>query len=283
MRFILLLGILNSLQFLAAQTFTEKPQSPLLVGADYGDIAFADVDGDNDQDVLITGFDRLNNSGGGLAVSTKLYINDGTGSFTESDDTPFEGVVNSSIAFVDVDGDNDQDVLITGSTRSFDPISKLYTNDGTVSFTEVMGTPFAAISSGSGVFADVDGDNDSDLLLVRVNIQGTAIARLYTNDGTVSFTEVMGTSFAAISSGSTAFADVDGDNDQDLLITGLPDFGGPVSKLYINDGTGEFIEVSDTPFESVEFGSIAFADVDGDNDQDVLLMGLDVAGTQTTS
>jgi hypothetical protein len=35
--------------------------------------------------------------------------------FTEMTGTPFEGVAESSIAFADVDGDNDQDVLISGA------------------------------------------------------------------------------------------------------------------------------------------------------------------------
>ena len=48
---------------------------------------------------------------------------------------PFDGVSSSSIAFADVDGDNDQDVLITGSDGSAE-ISKLYINDGLVSSIE---------------------------------------------------------------------------------------------------------------------------------------------------
>jgi hypothetical protein len=44
----------------------------------------------------------------------------------------FEGVYNNSIAFSDIDGDGDQDVLITGYGSSYQRISKLYTNDGMV-------------------------------------------------------------------------------------------------------------------------------------------------------
>ena len=43
--------------------------------------------------------------------------------------TPFEGVNYSSIAFADIDGDNDQDVLITGQNASSQLISKLYRNN----------------------------------------------------------------------------------------------------------------------------------------------------------
>lgn len=50
-----------------------------------------------------------------------------------------------------------------------------------------------------------------------------------------SFTEVMGTPFAGVSNGAIAFADVDGDNDQDVLIAGSSG-SAPITKLYINDG-----------------------------------------------
>ena len=45
------------------------------------------------------------------------------GSYSELD-----GVSESSIAFADVDGDNDQDLLITGKSGPIDQISKLYIN-----------------------------------------------------------------------------------------------------------------------------------------------------------
>jgi len=51
------------------------------------------------------------------------------------------------------------------------------------------------------------------------------------------FTEVMGVPFVGVQKSSIAFADVDGDNDQDVLITGLnlvqPGMPGDrISKLY---------------------------------------------------
>ena len=59
-----------------------------------------------------------------LAFLPLTFLNGQT--FTEQKQTPFDGVSNSSIAFVDIDGDKDMDVLITG-----DSISKLYVNDAT--------------------------------------------------------------------------------------------------------------------------------------------------------
>ncbi|MEM9859424.1 MAG: FG-GAP-like repeat-containing protein, partial [Bacteroidota bacterium] len=265
MKLILLFLCSVSTQILFSQNFTEVTQFPPFEGVENSSIAFADVDGDNDQDVLITGASNA-------ARISKLYTNDGLGGFTEVLGTPFEGVSFSSIAFADVDGDNDQDVFITGQNNSFALISKLYINDGLGNFTEAVGPPFVGVSFSSIAFADVDGDNDQDILITGSN--GSAfIAKLYTNDGLGTFNEVLGTPFEGVSLSSIAFADVDGDNDQDVLITGA-NSSGYISKLYTNDGLGSFIEVLDTPFEGISFGSIAFADVDGDNDQDLLITGL---------
>jgi len=255
--------LLLSISAQAQISFTEvigTPFEPVY----YSSIAFADVDGDNDEDVLITG---LNSS---WMPSTILYINDGSGIFTEAAGTSFEEVTNGSIAFADVDGDNDQDVLITGESSG--NIAKLYTNNGSGFFTEVIGTPFAGVKHSSIAFADVDGDNDQDVLITGEYGIPHVIAKLYTNNGSGTFTEVVGTPFDGVNYSSIAFADVDGDNDQDVLITGngLIEL---ITKLYTNNGSGTFTEVVGTPFNDVAFSSIAFADVDGDNDQDVLITG----------
>jgi len=253
-------------QLLSAQTFTEAINTPFS-GVRNGSIAFSDIDGDNDQDVLITGRNSSNEP------TSKLYINDGAGHFTEVMNTPFDASRYGSIAFSDIDGDNDQDVLITGSNASFDKISKLYTNDGLGNFTEVTDAPFEGIYSGSVAFSDVDGDNDQDVLIIGLDLMG--VSKLYTNDGSGNFTEVTGTPFEVLNFTSIAFSDIDGDDDQDVLITGQYGPNARTTKLYTNDGVGNFTEVMDTPFEDVYLSSVAFADLDGDSDQDLLITGYD--------
>ena len=58
----------------------------------------------------------------------------------------------------------------------------------------------------------------------------------------------------------------------------------PISKLYANDGLGNFTEVTGMPFVGAWGGSIAFADVDGDEDedQDALITGKDGLGFRNT-
>jgi predicted nucleotidyltransferase len=234
-----------------------------------GSIAFADVNGDGDQDVLITGWSGSNAFG----YTSKLYTNNGSGAFSEVLGTPFEGVAASSIAFSDVNGDGDQDILITGENISGARISKLYTNNGAGTFSLAGGPPFVGVRYGSIAFADVNGDGDQDVLITGQSSSGTHISKLYANKGAGVFSEVTGTPFEGVSTSSIAFADVNGDGDQDVLITGYSNSVGAISKLYANNGAGAFSEVTVSPFERVSNGSVAFADVNGDGDQDVLITG----------
>jgi len=181
------------------------------------------IDNDNDQDVLIAG-------SSGFDPVTKLYANDGSGNFSEATGAPFVGTRESSVAFADIDNDNDQDVLIAGS-NGFDPVTKLYTNDGSGNFSEVP-VPFEGVWKSSVSFADIEGDGDQDVLVVGTNnetrITGEGIKKLYINDGSGNFSEVLGTLFPEVDAESVALADIDNDNDQDVLFIGI------VTKLYRN-------------------------------------------------
>ena len=79
--------------------------------------------------------------------------------------------------------------------------------------------------------------------------------------------------FFGVSESYIAFADVNVDNDQDVLITGLSNSSGKIAQPYTYNCSGNFSIVSGTPFDWVEFGSIAFADIDNDTDQNVLITG----------
>ena len=264
MKLPLLLLLLGATQLLSAQIqFTEVSFPWNAAGSWFGSVAFADIDNDGDQDLLITGLNRSNQP------MIKLYTND-QGEFSEVSGTPFEGVAYSSVAFTDVDNDGDQDLFITGLNDANQWIAKLYSNQAGV-FSEVSGTPFEGVKPGSFAFADVDNDGDQDLLITGLNDMDQPFAKLYSNlAGT--FSEMSGTPFNGVNPGAFAFADVDNDGDQDLLITGQNDANQRIAKLYSNQA-GVFSEVSGTPFEGVIYGALAFADVDNDGDQDLLITG----------
>jgi hypothetical protein len=89
-------------------------------------------------------------------MDANLYANNGSGSFREELHTPFEGVRSSSIAIVDMDGDNDQDVFITGATSNSPliVIASSYQNNLFTPCFPTYGT-LDTITCGSYTFNDV--------------------------------------------------------------------------------------------------------------------------------
>lgn len=244
--------------------------------ADVGSMAFGDVDNDGDNDLMITG------KGG--PVKSTLYRNDGAGNFSEVTGTPFVNLFGGTTRFADVDNDGDLDLMMTGSDSRPVRHALLYLNDSTGNFSLAAGTPFQANWGGDFDFADVDKDGDLDVLMTGVipqvgNDPEAGFATLYLNDGLGTFTEVMGTPFESVRNSSVAFIDIDNDNDQDVIIAGENNMDNPVTRLYINDSTGNFSLVANTVFENIHSGDIAIADSDKDGDLDVLISGQSNNGT----
>ena len=78
-------------------------------------------------------------------------------------------------------------------------------------------------------------------------------------------------SFPGVSDGSVTWADYNGDGKQDFLLTGYTG-SGYISKLYKNTGNG-FTEDTTVSLPGVSYGSVAWADYNGDGKQDFLLTG----------
>ncbi len=123
------------------------------------------------------------------------------------------------------------------------------TNIHAQSFTLDTSTPFQGVAFSSIAFADVDNDKDEDVLITGYSFSNGSIARLYHNDGEGKFTLDATTSFEEVHFSSIAFADIDKDKDQDILITGYSFLNGSIAKLYRNNGKGKFKLDANTPFE----------------------------------
>ncbi len=250
-----------------------------LTGVRGGSTSIADVDGDGNQDLLITGSDENNDP------TATLYLGNGQGGFEEASAglTGVSGFRGGSTSIADVDRDGNQDILITGNDENDNPTATLYLGDREGGFTEA-GAGLTGVREGSTSIADVDGDGNQDLLIAGNGKNGRSTT-LYLGDGEGSFTEA-GAGLIRVGSSSTSIADVNGDENQDLLITGTGENGEPTARLYLGDGRGEFFETRAGLTGVGRFsrgGSTSIADVDGDGNQDLLITGPDESNRPTAT
>ncbi|PNJ95423.1 hypothetical protein CEP13_08210, partial [Cylindrospermopsis raciborskii C03] len=240
----------------------KEDTSVSLPGVAASSVAWADYDGDGKQDFLLTG----SSSSGDIA---KLYRNTGNG-FREDTNVSLPGVYYSSVAWADYNADGKQDFLLTGSSSS-GYIAKLYRNTGN-GFKEDTNVSIPGVGVGSVAWADYDGDGNQDFLLTGSSSSGY-IAKLYRNTGN-GFKEDTNVSLPGVYYSSVAWADYNADGKQDFLLTGYSLDFTPIAKLYRNTGNG-FEEDTNVSIPGVGVGSVAWADYDGDGNQDFLLTGLD--------
>jgi hypothetical protein len=228
-------------------------------------VAFSDIDGDGDEDVIISGFT-------GVSQSTNLYLNDG-GSFTLVENTPYPGTVAGTIDFSDIDGDGDEDMVMCGMSGDIvlEASTRLYINTSG-SFTEVENTGLENSAFGVPLFADIDNDGDEDLLITGVNQSGESFSNLYSNDGGT-FTWLENMDLQGAIQSTAAFADIEGDGDLDLVISGYElTTSAPSTNLYRNEN-GVFSLVEDIDLVGIRSGAVVFSDVDNDGDQDLFIIG----------
>jgi len=104
-------------------SFTEANAG--LTGVERSSTSIADVDGDGNQDLLITGRDANDDR------TATLYLGDGQGGFSVAG-AGLTGVYRGSTSITDVDNDGNQDLLITGRIENFEPVTTLYLGTGRV-------------------------------------------------------------------------------------------------------------------------------------------------------
>ena len=236
-----------------------------------GDAEFGDVDGDGDLDLVLADWGATNPGTVGYPGGrTRLYLNDGSGHFTEATATQMPTILvkwSWDLELADVDGDFDLDILVSCKSCT---TSYLFRNDGSGHFTD---DPNALPHyTNNYEFEPMDIDGDGDLDLITINDGPNVTEHIFVNDGAGKFTDETSTRLtglanpAGVDDNTAVWLDVDADGDADLLIGTLGN-----DRVLLNDGVGRFTLATDgtTPLDTPSTLGLAVADLDGDGRLDV--------------
>lgn len=194
------------------------------------------------------------------------------------------------IAKGDLNGDGLIDLVFPGA-KSFE--TEIHFNQGGNTFAIKSGSKTLQMLAESehvkAILLDVDSDGDLDIYLASGGVELSGYSEylkdhLLINDGKGNFElskDKLASASKKMSTGAVAFADIEGDGDQDIFIgerIKIGEFGAKGSGyILVNDGNGNF-EFQDNSPESI-FHKIgmctdaSFTDIDGDGDSDLLVVG----------
>jgi hypothetical protein len=226
---------------------------------DSEDVALADFDLDGDLDLAFVSEDDRQD---------ELYLNDGSGRYSDASARLGTADVSNALAVLDLDGDGAPDLLL-GNVG----INRVLINDGRGRFHDETARrwPQAAGSRTQDLeLADVDGDGDRDVVIANEGQN-----QLYLNEGG-RLVDATARSLPVRNDESREIraADVDRDGDLDLLVANVAFImsESPRDYLLLNDGHGVFVTADSAlyPEDARSNFTVQAVDLDRDGDLDVL-------------
>jgi len=208
--------------------------------------AAGDIDGDGDFDIVISNVDYDEKTEAGRQGPLYIYINDGSGQFTNETDVWLGGetilAATRGMALVDLTLDGWLDVVLATESLHQPPWTdypdRILINQGGTHFKDETQErlPYGPIYSHSVCVGDANNDGAPDLFFNTND-------RLLINDGSGFFNsleELPGLSFHQTL--DCAFADFDLDGDNDLFLSTNLDYDR--NELFLNDGQAGFSRAS---------------------------------------
>lgn len=229
-----------------------------------GNASWGDYDRDGDLDLLLVGSTDFN-----IPIA-RIYRNDGNAMFTETH-AQLIGVWSSSVTeWGDYDNDGDLDFLLSGYSRSNDPVTRIYRNEGNDVFANDQATILEGVIMNSMAWGDYDNDDDLDMLWTGWKDGEGTVSKIYqNNDG--AFNDILAP-LENINQSSVAWGDYDNDGDLDILLAGWSDELYEVTRIYRND-EDTFTDIHAPLINVAREPSTAWGDYDNDGDLDVLIRG----------
>lgn len=211
-------------------------------------VATGDLDGDGDLDAVTGNWD----------VPNEVWLNDGSGWFTDSGQRLGGNEPTEYVALGDLDSDGDLDIYVAnGYGANYDNV---WINDGHGNFSD-SGQSLGPTASKGVSLGDLDGDGDLDAFVVNWNDANW----VHFNDGTGHFSDSGQRLGGSWHSWGVGLGDLDGDGDLDAL-----DASTQGSRVWINDGHGFFTD-SGQSTGAQEGNGVALGDLDNDHDLDAVI------------
>ena len=226
--------------------------------ANASSVAIADLDNDGNMDVVSSSASLT------LGDNIRWHKNNGSGGFT----TITIGNTLATYSVATADFDNDEDIDVVGISYS-DNSLRWYKNNDSEGFTRHniytrgAGVPDAVIT------ADIDGDGNMDVLSATKR----DVVRWHKNNGSGGFTLAYTFSNLGEDPSSVAVADINKDGRMDILSasSGNNSIRWHENKVVEEDGEETITFTKHTIFNNADGAiSVATADLDGDDDMDVL-------------
>ena len=237
----------------------------------HGHLDVGDINGDGWPDVAVSVY--IGPTGFTSPGKVKLYLNNNGTLSANPDWVSADQFYTFSCAFGDADGDGDLDLAVACGESYYGNPEQLriyYNNNGTLETLPSWKSQNYFYSYDVN-WADFDNDGDLDLVCAGENNPNY----IFANNGTsMSTTPTWQSTDASQYANSLFVADVNNDGYLDLAISDNNQLGGTGKfKIYLNNnGT-----LSTTPFWSSGFSGygsgIMLADIDNDNDKDLLTGG----------
>ena len=247
----------------AQPEFTPRSDISLTIEESLEGVALGDIDGDGDQDIIISTFDYSEGPDKGFAIT-----NISPGVF--SDPVAFDiGDSTFLLRVGDVNADNRPDLIsLLNNVDGSDVLVQLNDGQGGFATSSVVATDSLSLSDFD--LADVDADGQVDL--VAVGFTSDDVAVFINEDSTLpsppASYSVGGIPYRVVAS------DVDLDGDMDLVTS--TSLG--IAVLF-NDASGQFQLGDIREANSPGYWSLAMTDLDGDGDPDAV--GTDFDGIVT--